>query len=196
MSSGPESPSTYRKVPFEWTTEHVLATRDDPSGISWITSEHDDRFVDVVAQSLAASLDTSDIASVRSMGSVNAARTLLESAPKWKCSRGADWWQLICIGGEPAGFVLPVTFDDIDLRAQSEGTIFHTGVTPAFRGRGLGRLLLRQAVRTLMGNGVGRIFCDTDASNAPMIHLFESEGWRRLPIREVPLPVGFEPRDT
>jgi ribosomal protein S18 acetylase RimI-like enzyme len=195
MSQGPESQRTYRKVPFEWTVDQVLSDRKDPTGIAWISSEIDDRFVDVVARSLAASLDTSDIASVRSMGSVNAARTLLESAPKWRCSREPDWWQLICFGGEPAGFVLPVTYDVMVQSGQPEGTIFHTGVAPEFRGRGLGRLLLRQAVRTLMNGDVRRIFCDTDATNAPMIHLFESEGWGRLPTREVPLPVGFEPRD-
>jgi hypothetical protein len=46
-----------------------------------------------------------------------------------------------------------------------------------------------------MNGGVRRIFCDTDETNAPMIHLFESEGWGRLPTREVPLPLGFDPGD-
>ena len=165
-------------------------------GISWITSDIDERFVDVVAKSLTASLDTSDKAAVRSMGSTIAARTLLESAPKWKVSREAEWWRLLCYQGEPVGFVLPVTFDLMVRAGLPEGTIFHMGVIPDLRGRGFGRLLLREAVRILMDSGIQRIFCDTDETNAPMIHLFESEGWGRLPFREVPLPLGFTPGDT
>jgi ribosomal protein S18 acetylase RimI-like enzyme len=97
---------------------------------------------------------------------------------------------------DPVGFVLPVRYD-VTVRAVAPvGTIFHTGVIPDSRGRGFGRLLLREAVSIFMGSGVRRIFCDTDETNAPMIHLFESEGWGRLPIREVPLPTGFTPGDT
>jgi ribosomal protein S18 acetylase RimI-like enzyme len=186
----------YRKVPFEWTAGQAIVDGEPMEGISWITSDADERFVNVVAKSLAASLDTSDKVAVRAMGSTIAARTLLESAPKWQVSREIDWWRLLCYRGEPVGFVLPVTFDVMVRAGLPEGTIFHTGVIPDFRGRGFGRLLLREAVRILMDRGVRRIFCDTDETNAPMIHLFESEGWGRLPIREVPLPLGFTPGDT
>lgn len=51
-------------------------------------------------------------------------------------------------------------------------------------GRGLARLLLRKATQILVDHGVLRIHCDTTAANAPMIHLFESEGWTHLPRRE------------
>jgi ribosomal protein S18 acetylase RimI-like enzyme len=164
-------------------------------GISWIASDGEE-LIAVVARSLASSLDTSDIAAVRSMGATTAAETLLESAPKWQVSREPDWWRILCYQGEPIGFILPVTFNLTMRAGLAEGTIFHTGVVPDARGRGLGRLLVREAVRILMNAGVRRIFCDTDEMNAPMIHLFESEGWRRLPIREVPLPFGFNPGDT
>jgi ribosomal protein S18 acetylase RimI-like enzyme len=196
MSSETGPRLMYRKVPFEWTIGRAIVDREPIEGISWITSDADKRFVDVVAKSLETSLDTSDKAAVRSMGSAIAARTLLESAPKWQCSREVDWWRLLCYRSEPVGFVLPVTFDVTVRAGMAEGTIFHTGVIPELRGRGFGRLLLREAVQILMDSGVRRIFCDTDETNAPMIHLFESEGWGRLPIREVPLPIGFTPGDT
>ena len=197
MMSGDLDPNLmYRKVPFEWTAEHALADREPVAGISWITSDTDERFVEVVARCLAASPDTSDRVAVQSMGSTTAARTLLESAPKWQVSREADWWRLLRYQDDPIGFVLPVTYDVMVRAGAPLGTIFHTGVTPESRGRGFGRLLLREAVRILMGSSVQRIFCDTDETNAPMIHLFESEGWERLPIREVPLPLGFTPGDT
>jgi ribosomal protein S18 acetylase RimI-like enzyme len=186
----------YRKVPFEWTAEHALADREPVSGVSWITSDTDERFLDVVARCLATSPDSSDRDAVQSMGSTLAARTLLESAPKWQVSRESDWWRLLCDQDKPIGFVLPVTFDEMVRADTPWGTIFHMGVTPDARGRGFGRLLLRESVRILIGSGSQRIFCDTDETNAPMIHLFESEGWERLPTREVPLPIGFEPGDT
>jgi ribosomal protein S18 acetylase RimI-like enzyme len=186
----------YRKVPFEWTIGHAIVDRKPMADITWITSETNERFVDLVAKCLESSLDTSDQVAVQSMGPTVAALTLLESAPEWQVSRELDWWRMICYQDEPVGFVLPVTFDVMGRAGVSEGTIFHTGVTPDSRGRGFGRLLVREAVRILMGCGVRRIFCDTDETNAPMIHLFESEGWGRLPIREVPLPLGFTPGDT
>jgi ribosomal protein S18 acetylase RimI-like enzyme len=193
MSLEPDPLTTYRKVPFEWVTGQMLFERPQIFGSSWIESDADQRFVDVVARSLAVSQDASDKSSVESMGAVIAARTLLDSAPKWKCSRAPDWWRLLCCEDEPVGFVLPVTYDVSPGVGQLEGTIFHTGVIPEYRGRGFGRLLLREAVRILVGSGAQRIFCDTDETNAPMIHLFESEGWRRLAVREVPMPLGFEP---
>jgi ribosomal protein S18 acetylase RimI-like enzyme len=195
MSSERHSGLTYRKVPFEWNADQAVVERVHFVEISWIASDDDARFVDVVAQTLAASPDTADKSSVTLIGPVVAARTLLESAPKWKVSREPDWWRLLCFRDEPIGFVLPVTYDETERAGLLEGTIFHMGVIPEFRGRGFGRLLLREAVRVLMDGGVRRIFCDTDETNAPMIRLFESEGWGRLPTREVPLPLGFEPGD-
>ena len=82
--------------------------------ISWIASDDDASFVDVVAQSLAVSPDAADKSSVKTMGPTVAARTLLESAPKWNVSREPDWWRLLCFRDEPVGFVLPVTYDEMD----------------------------------------------------------------------------------
>jgi ribosomal protein S18 acetylase RimI-like enzyme len=86
---------------------------------------------------------------------------------------------LLRVRGEAAAFVLPVTYDNCGRDAWDEATIFHMGVLPGHRGRGLGRALLRQATRTLLAHGVWRISCDSAANNAPMIHLFESEQWLR-----------------
>jgi ribosomal protein S18 acetylase RimI-like enzyme len=61
------------------------------------------------------------------------------------------------------------------------------GVAPSYRGRGLARLLLRKATQTLVDHGVWRIHCDTAAANAPMIHLFERNGWTQLPAEQQPV---------
>jgi ribosomal protein S18 acetylase RimI-like enzyme len=96
---------------------------------------------------------------------------------------------VITLDGIDAGFVLPVIYDDCARDGLDEATIYHLGVAPEQRGRGLGRMLLRRATQTLLAHGVWRIFCDTGINNAPMIHLFQREGWSRLPARKKPIIV-------
>ena len=86
-----------------------------------------------------------------------------------------------------AGFVLPVIYDGCSRDGLDEATIYHMGVAPAHRGTGIGRLLLRHATQRLVSHGVWRIYCDTSSNNEPMIHLFEREGWTRLPAHERPI---------
>jgi ribosomal protein S18 acetylase RimI-like enzyme len=178
---------TYGKVPFEWGPSQVLSDHDDPDGVSWLDADHDERFLEVVAGVLAASPDASDVAAVAAVGATNAARRLLDAPPAWGVSHESGWWTVLSFGAEPAAFVLPVTYDNCERDGLDEATIFHMGVLPEHRGRGLGRTLLRRATRTLVTHGVWRIICDTSANNEPMIHLFESEGWHRLPPHERPV---------
>jgi GNAT superfamily N-acetyltransferase len=107
-------------------------------------------------------------------------------------SYDASWWQALTFHGVPAGFVLPVIFDGCTRDGLDEATIYHMGVASSYRGRGLARLLLRRATNTMLDHGVWRLYCDTAAANAPMIHLFESEGWTRLPAEEQPICVPLE----
>ncbi len=136
---------------------------------------------------LANSVDASDIAAVQALGAEAAAERIL--TPPEGFSHRADWWQLLRYGDAAAGFVLPVTFDGCAREGLDEATIYHLGVVPAHRGRSLSRLLLRRATQTLVDHGVWRIYCDTAADNAPMMHVFESEGWTRLPAAERPVLV-------
>lgn len=182
---------TYWKVPFEWTNQSSPPDRASTAEVSWNDAESDNRLFEVVSESLAVSMDPSDVAAVNAIGAEEASRELLRAVPKWGCSKSSGWWQLLIDHGEAVGFVLPVTYDDSVRDGNSLGTIFHMGVVPAYRSRGFGRLLLRKATQTLMGSAVRRIYCDTAVANAPMIHLFESEGWTRLPNREVPVPEVF-----
>jgi ribosomal protein S18 acetylase RimI-like enzyme len=180
----------YWKVPFEWGRRQALLDGDEPEGVSWLPAEDDERLLGVVAGVLAASSDAADVATVAAAGAVNSARRLLDASPTSGFSREVGWWTLLAIRGEAAAFVLPVTYDNCTRCGLDEATIFHMGVLPEHRGRGLGRALLRQATRTLVTHGVWRISCDTAANNAPMIHLFASEGWHRLAphVRPVSAP--------
>jgi ribosomal protein S18 acetylase RimI-like enzyme len=136
----------------------------------------------LVGAVLASSVDASDKAAVRALGPEGSAARVL-SPPKG-FGHDARWWQVLAFDSVPAGFVLPVIFDGCARDGLDEATIYHMGVAPAYRGRRLARLLLRQATNTMLDHGVWRIYCDTAAANAPMIHLFESEGWTRHAARE------------
>lgn len=184
------SKSTYAKIPFEWTSANTRSLTPNPEGAGWANVESLDELVDVVSQTLEASRDFADAMAVAKFGAHRAAQRLIQSPREWKCSYEDDWWKILTFNDEAVGFVLPVTYDEEN---GSLGTIFHTGVVPKFRGLGLSRVLLRLTVTTLMPVGVQRIYCDTDASNEPMIRSFTSEGWTRLPVRDVPVPVDFAP---
>jgi GNAT superfamily N-acetyltransferase len=136
---------------------------------------------------LADSVDPSDNAAVDALGPDGAADTILSPAAGF--SYRPEWWHVLIYAGTAAGFVLPVIFDGCARDGLDEATIYHMGVAPSYRGRNLARLLLRKATLTLLDHGVWRIYCDTAAANAAMIHVFESEGWRRLPATERPVLV-------
>jgi ribosomal protein S18 acetylase RimI-like enzyme len=140
-----------------------------------------------VASVIDTSDDAGDAAAVSVHGATEAARRLLEAPPKWGCSYEPDWWELLTVHGDVAGFVLPATYDDSRRAGRDEATIFHMGVLPTLRGRGFGRLLLQRATEVLMDHGVWRIFCDTAETNHAMIHLFETSGWTRLETGEASL---------
>jgi len=164
----------YWKVPFEWRGDRPPARALDPPRVGWRQAEDVPDLTDLVGTVLGDSVDASDNAAVAALGQHGAAETILSPADGF--SYCAEWWQVLTYGGAPAGFVLPVTFDCCARDGLDEATIYHMGVAPAYRGRGLARLLLRKATRTLVEHGVWRIYCDTAAANAPMMHVFGTEG--------------------
>ena len=176
---------TYRRVPFVWPGDRTARPDPDPPGVDWQQAGNVPELRDLVGTVLADSVDASDTAAVDELGPAGAAARIL--SPPEGFSHERLWWQVLKHGEVAAGFVLPVTFDGCARDGLDEATIYHLGVNPAFRGRGLGRLLLRRATLILLDHGVWRIYCDTAAVNAPMIRLFETEGWQRLPAMERPV---------
>lgn len=62
-------------------------------------------------------------------------------------------------------------------------------VTPAARGRGIGRALLRRAARHGTDTGCVRLVLETTEDNRTAQALYESEGWQRDPDRFYSLPL-------
>ncbi len=180
---------TYWKVPFEWTSKQAPAEDPLPPRWSWLDGDTSSAPLELVADVLANSAGPEDRRAVDVLGAEEAGRRILSLAPGFSYLRGR--WQLLTVAGDPAGFVLPAIFDGCARDGLDEATIYHIGVSLAHRGAGMGRLLLRRATRLLVAHGVWRISCDTPTNNEPMIHLFESEGWTRLPQHERPIEDPF-----
>jgi ribosomal protein S18 acetylase RimI-like enzyme len=176
---------TYWKVPFEWTDKIAPADDPPPEGGSWLDGRTSSEPVTLVADVLANSPGAEDRYAVERLGATEAARRILALVPGF--SYLSERWHVLQVRTATAGFVLPVIYDGCSRDGLDEATIYHMGVAPAHRGAGFGRLLLRRATRVLVRHGVWRIYCDTPSNNAPMIHLFESEGWTRLPSHERPV---------
>ena len=175
------------RVPFELSGDR--SARQDTSAplVEWHTAGEVQDLTQLVGAVLASSVDASDLAAVKALGPDGAAANVLSPPPGYSYDR--QWWHVLTFEDTPAGFVLPVVFDGCARDGLDEATIYHMGVAPTYRGRGLARLLLRRATNTMLDHGVWRIYCDTAAANAPMIHLFQSEGWTRHPARETAIAV-------
>jgi GNAT superfamily N-acetyltransferase len=179
------SAASYWKVPFEWT-ENTAPTEDAlDESVCWLTGSDTPQPVELVADVLANSPGPEDQYALETLGAEEAAQRTLALASGFKYLPGR--WHVLMVHEHPVGFVLPVVYEGCSRDVLDEATIYHMGVAPAHRGAGIGRLLLRRATRVLVSHGVWRIFCDTPAMNEPMIHLFEQEGWARLPAYERPI---------
>ncbi|UCG29166.1 MAG: GNAT family N-acetyltransferase [candidate division WOR-3 bacterium] len=83
-------------------------------------------------------------------------------------------WQLAYVGDKPVGLTMPQLHDaDVEI-----GSNFYLGLVPEERRKGLGTLLQRRAVETLIRRGVGLIGGSTDAKNTPMIKILEHLGYQ------------------
>lgn len=176
---------TYWKVPFEWSQSVPPKDEELPDEWCWLNGGALAEPVRLVADVLAHSAGPEDRYSVEILGAEEAARRTLAPAPGF--SYLPDRWLVLAVGADHVGFVLPVVYDGCSRGGLDEATIYHMGVAPAYRGLGIGGALLRQATRLLLAHGVWRIYCDTPMTNRPMIHLFERQGWTRLPAHERPV---------
>lgn len=108
---------------------------------------------------------------------------------EWYAARQAqattDWSQLTLarVGGRPAGMVLG---NDQFAADEGCGHVATLAVLPEFRGRGLGRLLLRTAIAADAARGRKGTILHVDANNTtPALGLYESEGMRQVLVVDV-----------
>jgi ribosomal protein S18 acetylase RimI-like enzyme len=70
------------------------------------------------------------------------------------------------------------------------GAIQNLGITPEYRGRGLGTLLLLQALNGFRNAGLNRALLEVTAQNEGAIRLYRRLGFRRLKTVYKAVPVG------
>ena len=74
------------------------------------------------------------------------------------------------IGAEAVGMVRRGSWAGV-------GDITALGVVPAWRGRGIGRALLLDAIHHLFDMGLERVDLEVETGNAPALRLYESTGF-------------------
>ena len=93
----------------------------------------------------------------------------------------ASLWTLLRVEGQPGGAVLLNPFP-----ALRTVELVYLGLAPEARGRGLGRQLLRHALRLLAGGSARTLTLAVDRRNAPALALYRAEGMR-LALQRVAL---------
>jgi mycothiol synthase len=78
----------------------------------------------------------------------------------------------------PVGFVR--TYVEADDAGIAAGVVGHVGVLPEWRGRGLGRVLVRWALRRFAAMGLGRAELSVVATNASALRLYATEGFETI----------------
>ena len=98
---------------------------------------------------------------------------------------GTDWTQLTLakVDGDPAGVVIG---KDEFVAGEQCGYVATLAVLPAYRGRGLGRFLLRHAFAADAAKGRKGTLLHVDSNNTtPALDLYESAGMRPVLVVEV-----------
>jgi mycothiol synthase len=142
--------------------------------VKWRTyvPENHGEFARVIAATYEGSLDCPGLTGLRDIEDIIAShRATGEHDP--------TWWFLATVDGEGVGVLL---LAGVPLRSALE--VAYMGVAPAHRGRGLGRVLLRQALAVARSAGVGCLTLAVDAGNAPALRLYERFGFEPVASRE------------
>ena len=76
------------------------------------------------------------------------------------------------------------------IQDETLGAIQNVGISPRYRGKGLGRALLLQNLHGFRSVGLQRVYLDVSAENEPAVNLYRSVGFRhqQTSYREIVLP--------
>lgn len=145
-----------------------------PSGAVWRAYDEatEADFVGALEATHQESRDCPELSGVRPMNDILAAHRA--AGP-----HDAQLWQLLTIGSDAVGCVL--------LSASAmphNGEIVYMGLAPAFRGRGLGSLLLKRALELARQRRMRDISLAVDERNDAARWLYDRFGFREFAVRE------------
>ena len=81
--------------------------------------------------------------------------------------------------GRPLGLIM------LKMLEKDSGYVFYVAVARSSRRRGVGKLLLRDAIERFRAAGVAEVFASVEGDNEASERLFESEGFARTSFGEV-----------
>jgi len=151
-----------------------------PPGFGWLaySAQTHDRFIAAIAETYQHSLDCPALNGLRDMNDVLAGH---------KASGEFDpaLWVLLCedVPGNVSGAAACVAHGVLLLSKMPPGDsleLVYLGLTPAARGRGLGDLLLKEAMATVAAQGASRLSLAVDSQNAPALKLYYRHGLHRI----------------
>ena len=88
-------------------------------------------------------------------------------------------WHLLCDGDQPLGVLILSPAG----AAESVVELVYLGLTPAARGRGLGAMLMKQALATVIFEKHSKLSLAVDSRNVPALKLYYSHGMDRFTAR-------------
>ena len=152
------------------------SSRPPPAGLrlACVRAQTHDRFIAAIAETYQHSLDCPALNGLRDMNDVLAGH---------KASGEFDpaLWVLLCehvpghaggatgVGGAAAACVAHGVLLLSKMPPGDVVELVYLGLTPAARGRGLGDLLLKEAMATVAAQGVSRLSLAVDSQNAPAL---------------------------
>jgi mycothiol synthase len=141
-----------------------------PAGLRWVAYGPDthERFSQTIGRTYHQSLDCPHLNGLREMEDVLAGH---------KASGDFDprLWTLLCDGDTPLGALLLAPMQPADTIE-----LVYLGLVSEARGRGLGDLMMRQALAATAAHGAGRLSLAVDANNSPALKLYYRHGMQRV----------------
>ncbi|MBN2210140.1 MAG: GNAT family N-acetyltransferase [Sedimentisphaerales bacterium] len=143
--------------------------------IDWL--DYDDTYREffrrTIAQTYQQSLDCPELEQIRSLEDTFSGFLQV-------CGPERRYWRLLRYQEAPAGVLLLTRLKKSELME-----LTYMGICPAWRGRGLGRRLLEQALRTTKHCGAEMLTLAVDQRNYPARRLYQQFGFNELLVRQV-----------
>jgi ribosomal protein S18 acetylase RimI-like enzyme len=148
-----------------------------PDGFDWLTYSPDshEAFARTIVQTYQDSLDCPALNGLRDIEDVIAGHKASGGGPK---AFDPAWWFLLREAGEPLAVLLlartPAPHAAVEL--------VYLGLIPAARGRGLGDIVMRQALHVISNAGANptSLALAVDAHNTRALRLYHRHGMRRV----------------
>lgn len=175
-----------RRADFQLLAELAYLRLDLPvtlppeadSSVAWTCRSYDQvpqrELEGLIAATYEGSLDCPDLRGVRAMSDV------LDSHRASGEFRPQSWW-VFEYNEVAAGCIL------VNGQASSRDVleVVYVGVSPALRGRGLGRRMLRHAIREAIADGATVMKLAVDTRNVYAQRIYTQEGFQRVDCRQV-----------